>query len=94
MNNFTTRKTFLVPSFDLDEEEREKLDKFLFILDKSGVSNFFPIKSVSDLEKGGRPHYSYYDLFATILYGFAFESSTLRDLEDSCKYDLRYFYLM
>lgn len=94
MNNFTTRKTFLVPSFDLDKEEREKLDRFLLVLDKSGVSNLFPIKSVSDLEKGGRPHYSYYDLFATILYGFAFGSSTLRDLEDSCKYDLRYFYLM
>ena len=94
MLNFTTKETFIVPSFDLDKEERTKLDRFLRILDKSGVSMFFPTRSVSDLEKGGRPHYSYYDLFATILYGFAFGSPTLRELETSCKYDLRYFYLM
>ena len=94
MLNFTTKETFIVPSFDLDKEERAKLDRFLRILDKSGVSMFFPTRSVSDLEKGGRPHYSYYDLFATTLYGFAFGSPTLRELETSCKYDLRYFYLM
>ena len=94
MLNFTTRETFLVPSFDLDLKEREKLDKFLNILDKSGVSKFFQIKDIHELEKGGRPHYSYYDLFSTILYGFAFNSPTLRQLETSCKYDLRYFYLM
>lgn len=94
MLNFTTRETFLVPSFELDLEEREKLDKFLLILDKSGVSKFFSHRDIHDLDKGGRPHYSYYDLFATILYGFAFNSPTLRQLETSCKYDLRYFYLM
>lgn len=94
MTNFTTRRTFLVPSFDLDAKEMEKMDRFLLILEKSGVDRFFPFKDERSLEKGGRPHYSYHNLFATILYGFAFKSSTLRDLEDSCKYDLRYFYLM
>ena len=38
----------------------------------------------------GRPGYSYYRLFATILYGFSFDRYTLRELEDACKYDLRY----
>lgn len=41
MLNFTTRQNFLVPSFELDLEEREKLDKFLLLLEKTGVSKFF-----------------------------------------------------
>lgn len=94
MTNFTTRKLFLVPSFELDVKETEKLDRFLCVLEKSGVDEIFPIKDSSLLEKGGRPSYNSYDLFATILYGFAFGSPTLRELETSCKYDLRYFYLM
>ncbi|MDO4468190.1 MAG: transposase [Bacillota bacterium] len=94
MINFTTRKTFLVPSFELDVEERENLDKFLLFLEESGVSKFLTLKEDKELEKGGRPSYSRHNLFATILYGFTFNSSSLRDLESSCKYDLRYFYLM
>lgn len=43
---------------------------------------------------GGRPHYSYINLLATILYGFTYNSPTLRELESSCKFDLRYIYLM
>lgn len=94
MLNFTTRKTFLVPSFDLDVKEREKMDKFLYVLEKTKIDELFPIKDIFSQDKGGRPHYSYYDMLATILYGFAFDSPTLRELETSCKYDLRYFYLM
>lgn len=94
MFNFTTRKVFLIPSFDLDVKEIEKLDKYLLLLEKSKVDKFFPKKEYLDNGNGGRPHYSYYDLFATILYGFAFDNPTLRDLEDVCKFDLRYFYLM
>ena len=94
MTNFTTRKTFLVPSFDLDVKERDRLDRFLLLLSNSGVSKFFQTKEPYELEKGGRPSYNPYDMFATILYGFAFNSSTLRELETACKYDLRYFYLM
>jgi len=94
MNYFTTRETYLFPSFGLDVKEQEKLDRFLLLLDRSGVSELFPLKDMNELRTGGRPHYSYYDLFAVILYGFAFSSGTLRDLEDSCRFDLRYIYLM
>ena len=94
MLNFTTRKTFLVPSFELDVKEREKLDRFLSVLEKSGIGELFPVREDFGTDKGGRPHYSYYDMLAVILYGFAFGSPTLRELETSCKYDLRYFYLM
>ena len=94
MLNFTTRKTFLIPSFELDLEEREKMNRFLRILERSKIEELFPVRADLTADKGGRPAYSHYDLLATILYGFAFGSPTLRDLETSCKYDLRYFYLM
>ena len=94
MNYFTTREQFLFPSFTLDVKEQEKLDRFLLLLDKSRVSELFPQKDLYEQQKGGRPHYRYTNLFATILYGFAFTSGTLRDIEDECKYDLRYIYLM
>ena len=94
MPNFTTRKTFLVPSFDLDVKEEEKMYRYLTLLEKSNVSKLFPKRSEFDLLKGGRPSYNDCNLLATILYGFAFRNPTLRDLEEVCKYDLRYFYLM
>lgn len=94
MTNFTTRKLFLLPSFELDLQEREKLDRFLLLLEKSKVDELFPKKDAYDLRNGGRPAYSSYDIFATILYGFAFRSATLRELEASCRYDLRFIYLM
>ena len=92
MTNFTTRNTFLIPSFDLDIKEREKIDRFLYILEKSNVAELFNNNCYTS--KGGRPAYSDYDLFASVLYGFAFNNPTLRNLEDACKYDLRYIYMM
>lgn len=94
MNNFTTRNLFLFPSFTLDEKEQEKLDRFLIVLDKSGVADVLDSVKPRDYKTGGRPSFNHYDLFATILYGFAFGSGTLRDLESACRYDLRYIYLM
>lgn len=94
MNYFTTREQFLFSSFTLDMQEQEKLDRYLLLLDKSGVSELFPKKDLYEQQKGGRPHYRYTDLFAVVLYGFAFTSGSLRDIEDACKYDLRYIYLM
>ena len=94
MLNFTTRKTFLIPSFELDVKEREKMDRFLRVLERSKIDELFPKKDSRYFDKGGRPPYSFCDLLATILYGFSFGSPTLKELETSCKYDLRYFYLM
>ena len=93
MNYFTTRKQFLLPSFELNTKEQEKLDKFLLILDKSKISELIR-KTDEYSSKGGRPPYRACDIFATILYGFAFKNRTLRDLESACKFDLRYIYLM
>ena len=65
MNYFTTRKQFLIASFELDSKEQEKLDRFLHILDESGVSELIRKETVNT-SKGGRPPYRDYDLFATI----------------------------
>ena len=94
MNNFTTRKTFLFPPYTIDVKEENKLFKFLQLLDKSNVDSLFPRRNIDESIKGGRPPYSYYDMLATVLYSFAFSSGTLRTIETSCKYDLRYMYLM
>ena len=94
MPYFNTEKIFLVPSLDLEVKEKEKMIKFLTLLDNSGVGNVVDRYIKNNTILGGRPGYNYYRLFATILYGFAFDRYTLRDLEDACKYDLRYIYLM
>ena len=94
MPYFNTGKIFLVPSLDLDVKEREKMDKFLALLDGSGVGGIIDRYIKSNTPSGGRPGYNYYRLFATILYGFAFDRYTLRELEEACMFDLRYMYLM
>ena len=94
MPYFNMERTFLLPSLDLEVKEREKMIKFLSLLNRSGVGNVIDKYINNNTGLGGRPGYDYYRLFATILYGFAFGRCTLRDLEDACKYDLRYIYLM
>lgn len=39
MPYFNTGKTFLFPSFDLQEKEREEISKSLTLLDNSGAAN-------------------------------------------------------
>lgn len=94
MSYFTTQKVFLLPSLDLEVKQKAKIDRFLQFLEKSNIANIIKKYINHDHVKGGRPGYNYYRLFATILYGFAFDSYTLRDLEEACRYDLRYIYLM
>lgn len=94
MSYFTTRKIFLTPSFDINVKEEEKIIKFLCLLEDSKVSSIINMFIKNDKGKGGRPNVNYYNLFATILFGFAFGRDSLRDIEDACEYDLRYIYLM
>lgn len=94
MPYFNTEKMFLVPSLDLDVKEKEKMQRFLTLLDNSNVGSIIDRYIRNNTSLGGRPGYNYFRLFATILYGFAFGKFTLRELADACKYDLRYIYLM
>lgn len=94
MPYFTTSKVFLVPSFDLDEKDSAKIDRFLTFLEKSHVGDVISKYVKNNSSRGGRPNCNYYRLFATILFGFAFDKYTLREIEGACKYDLRYIAIM
>ena len=89
---FTIRNTVLFYSFALDMKEQAKLDRFLVFLEKSGVEKFVPKEEGKPL--GGRPGFNQYDMLATIIYAFAFNGGTLRDIASSCKFDIRFAYLM
>lgn len=95
MNYFTIKRTFfVVPSTKLNEEF-EKLDIFLYILEKSNVSKILEKANIDNKKNNvGRKGYNIYNLFATIVYCFTMHKGTLREIEDLCKYDLRIIYLM
>ena len=90
-------KTFFVDCYTSNVEQSQKIDKFLSLLSKSGVCDF-----IKDIQKqknkndeiGGRPSFNPYNMLATVLYNFAFEKGTLRDIEDRCKNDLRCIYML
>lgn len=95
MNYFTIKRSFfIVPSSKCDEEF-EKIDKFLKILDKSGVGKL--INSIHQLNKTslvGRKGYNPFNMFAMIVYCFSEFKSTLREMEQLCTFDLRVIYIM
>ena len=80
--------------FELEVKQKELLNLFLLMLENSGVGNLIQKYVKNDTKLGGRPNCNYHRLFAAILYGFAFDRFTLRELEDAFQYDLRYIYLM
>lgn len=97
MGYYTTMKTFFVDCYTSNVEQSQKIDKFLSLLSKSGVCDL-----IKDIQKhknkndeiGGRPSFNPYNMLATVLYNFAFEKGTLRDIEDKCKNDLRCIYML
>ena len=97
MGYYNTMNTFFVDCYTSNVEQSQKIDKFLFLLDKSGVCDYLEkeIRKNEPLEdKGGRPSYNPYNLLAVIIYNFAFNKGTLRDIEDKIKNDLRCIYIM
>lgn len=94
MPYFTIEKQYLFIPFELKVKQKELLNCFLSMLEKSGVGDLIQKYVNNDTEIGGRPNCNYYRLFAAIVYGFAFDRFTLRELEDAFQYDLRYIYLM
>lgn len=95
MNYFTTKRTFfLVPSYKCDEKF-EKINKYLSILEKSGIGDIIEQeRKYSKKSKVGRKEYNSFNLMATIIYCFAMHKGSLREIEDLCRYDLRVIYLM
>ena len=92
MEEFSTKQGFLFYSFPLYEEEKEKIDGFLALLDRSGVAELLYERA----KKGqcGRPSYDPYKLFAAVLLGFALGSPSLREMETSLRNDLRFIYVL
>jgi len=89
--------TFFVDCYTSNVEQSQKIDKFLSLLEKSGVCDLIE-KAIrnneSSNDKGGRPTYNPYNMLAAIVYCFAFGKGTLRDIEDKIKNDLRLIYIM
>lgn len=94
MAYFIIQQRRFFSSYDISEEEKEKLDKFLEILEESGVGKIIEKEVERDYSKGGREGVNPYRLYATIAYAFSQHSGSLRKIEESIKYDLRYIYLM
>ena len=94
MPYFIDLQNKLFHSSELSIEEMEKLDKFLLILEESGVGKIIEAATKTDRSKGGRNPYNPYRLFATIIYGFSKHSGSLRKIEESINFDLRFIYLM
>lgn len=94
MPYFTIFKSNLFPSYELSVEETKKLDAFLCVLEDSGVWKIIKKETEKDSRKGGRPSYNPYRLFATIIYAFSKHSGSVRKIEESMTFDLRFIYLM
>ena len=88
MSYFTSSQIFLVPSFDLEEKEQARIDRFLAFLEDSGVGAIIEKEIRNNSAAGGRPNCNYYRLFAVILYGFAFDRYSLRDIESACRFEI------
>lgn len=95
MKYFTIKNSFfLVPSTKCNEEF-EKIDKFLKILEKSGVGKL--INSIHQLNKTslvGRKGCNPFNMFALIVYCFSKYKSSLREIEQLCLFNLRVIYIM
>ena len=90
MEYFTIKRfLFLVPSNDC-YEELEKIDKFINLLNKSGIGKIIE----KEQKEKGRSGYNPFNLVATICYCFSKFKSSLREIENLCIFDIRIIYLM
>lgn len=92
MKEFSTKQSFLFYSFPIYEEEKEKIDGFLSVLDRSEVAELIQEKAKKGQQ--GRPSYDPYKLFAAVLLGFALGSPSLREIESCLRNDLRFIYVL
>ena len=94
MAYFTDFQDYFFLCSDISPEEKRKLNDYLRILEDSGVGEIIAEAVDKAPEKGGRPSYNPYRLFAAILYAFSKHSGSLRRIEDSIRFDTRFIYLM
>ena len=71
-------KTFFVDCYTNNLQQSQKIDKFLALLDKSGVCDLLNNeikKKEKDETKGGRPQVNPYNMLSVILFNFAFNKA-------------------
>ncbi len=93
MAYFVTFQERLFPTAELPKGERKIIDKFLQLLEDSGVGEIIYQNTHKDRSSGGRIPYNPYRLFASIIYAFSKHSGSLRKIEESLKFDLRFLYI-
>lgn len=95
MKYFTIKKTFFLVPSNTCYEEFEKIEKFMSILEKSGVGKIIDkVYREEKKDRIGRNRINPFNMFAMIVYCFAKFKGSLRDMEDLCQYDLRIIYIM
>lgn len=93
MAHFIAIERKLFYSFPLEEKEKIHLDGFLSLLESSGVYTYIDEYTLKSPTVRGAT-FNQYRLFATVLLGFTIGKPTLREIESSCRNDLRFIYVM
>lgn len=93
MSYFSDFQDTLFSTAELSKGEKEKIDIFLQLLEDSGVGEIIFKETQRNKSLGGRNSYNPYRLFATIIYAFSKHSGSLRKIEESLKFDLRFIYI-
>lgn len=94
MYYFTIKKGLFPQFSEKMNKNFEKIDKFMSLLEKSGVGKIIESVKYENKNCKGRVGYNPYNLFAAIVYCFAKFNASLRDIEDKCIFDIRVKYIM
>ena len=94
MKYFSIKRTLFVVHNQKCCEEFDKIDKFMQLLENSGVGKIVANVKYKDKNYKGRNGYNSFNLFAAIIYCFMRFKATLRDIEDKFIFDLRVIYIM
>ena len=93
MKYFSTKHALFVVPSNRCNEEFEKIDKFLELLEKSDIGKIIEKTYKKDTNKG-RNGFNPYNMMAMILYCFSKFKSSLREMEDLNVFDMRIMYIM
>lgn len=94
MKYFSIKRTFFIAPSQKCNEEFKKIDKFMNLLENSGVGKIIESVKLKNNNCQGRIGYNPFNLFAMIIYCFSKFKASLRDIEDKCLFDIRVSYIM